>query len=116
MADTVAFTLLADLSELGTLTAKKINALVGVAPYNDDSGKRTGRRTCRGGRASVRTVLYNATLSAIRCEGPIRTFYNKKKAEGKPSKVAIVAAMRKLLTILNAMLRDKKTFQTAVAA
>jgi transposase len=116
VADTVAFTLLADLPELGKLTAKKINALVGVAPYNDDSGKRTGKRFCRGGRASVRTILYNATLSAIRCTGPIKDFYNKKKAEGKPSKVAIVAAMRKLLTILNAMLRDNKPFQAAVAA
>lgn len=111
VADTVSFTLLAYLPELGQLTAKEIAALVGVAPYNDDSGKRTGKRSCRGGRANVRTILYNATLAAIRCAGPIKEFYSKKKAEGKPSKVAIVAAMRKLVIILNAMLRDQKKFQ-----
>lgn len=116
VGDIVAFTLLADLPELGTLTAKKIAALVGLAPYNDDSGKRKGYRSCRGGRAHVRTILYNATLSAIRSAGPIRQFYTKKKAEGKPSKVAIVAAMRKLLTILNAMMRDQKCFKLPAVA
>jgi len=116
VGDIVAFTLLADLPELGTLTAKKIAALVGLAPYNDDSGKRKGYRSCRGGRAHVRTILYNATLSAIRSAGPIRQFYTKKKAEGKPSKVAIVAAMRKLLTILNAMMRDQTCFKLPAMA
>jgi transposase len=116
VGDIVAFTLLADLPELGTLTAKKIAALVGIAPYNDDSGKRKGYRSCRGGRANVRTILYNATMSATRCQGPIRQFYMKKKAEGKPFKVAIVAAMRKLLTILNAMMRDQKCFRLPAAA
>lgn len=99
-------TLCAALPELGTLDRKKISALVGVAPFNCDSGTLHGRRRCWGGRAEVRAVLYMATVSAVRCNPALRTFYQRLKAAGKPPKVALTATMRKLLTILNAMVRD----------
>lgn len=100
-----AFTLLAELPELGTLDRKQIAALVGVAPLNRDSGRRSGKRRIYGGRASVRTTLYMATLTAIRCNPVIRAFYHRLLKVGKVKKVAIVACMRKLLTILNAIVR-----------
>jgi len=99
-------TLLAELPELGHLNRKKIAALVGVAPYNCDSGKMHGKRAIWGGRAAVRTALYMATLSATRCNSVIRAHYKHLKEEGKSSKVALVACMRKLLTILNAMVHS----------
>lgn len=99
-------TLLACLPELGRLDRKRIAALVGVAPLNRDSGTLHGRRTVWGGRAPVRHVLYMATLTAIRRNPVVRTFYTRLRANGKAAKVAIVACMRKLLTILNAMVRD----------
>lgn len=111
VGDVTSLTLLAELPELGTLNRKKIAALVGVAPFNDDSGKHAGKRRCWGGRANVRSVLYMATLTAIRHNPTIRDFYLRKRQDGLFPKVAIVAAMRKLLTTLNAMLRDKKTWQ-----
>jgi len=98
-------TLLADLPELGTLTRRQIAALVGVAPLNRDSGTRRGRRTCWGGRAPVRTALYMAALVATKCNPLIRPFYQRLCAAGKKRKVALVACMRKLLTILNAMVK-----------
>lgn len=99
-------TLLALLPELGTLGRKPIAALVGLAPFNRDSGTMRGRRTVWGGRAAVRQALYMAALSAVRHNPTLRTFYTRLRERGKRPKVAIVAAMRKLLTMLNAMLRD----------
>lgn len=98
--------LLADLPELGQLDGKQIAALVGVAPFNDDSGRHRGVRRIKGGRATVRQGLYMAALSATRSNPVIRTFYQRLLASGKRKKVALVACMRKLLTILNAMVRD----------
>lgn len=100
-------TLLAALPELGQLNRAKIAALVGVAPFNRDSGQHRGRRMIWGGRAEVRSVLYMATLTAIRFNEPIKMLHARLIARGKPAKVAIVACMRKLLTILNAMLKSK---------
>lgn len=99
-----ALTLLADLPELGTLNRQKIAALVGIAPFNKDSGKYKGKRRIFGGRASVRCVLFMAALSASRSNPVIRDFYQRLLAKGKPKKVALVACMRKLLTIMNMML------------
>ena len=98
-------TLVADLPELGTLNHKAIAALVGVAPFNRDSGKRQGPRTCWGGRAPVRAALYMPTVAAVRCNPVIQAFYQRLVAQGKPKKVALTACMRKLLTILNAIVR-----------
>lgn len=100
-------TLLAELPELGTLNRKQISALVGVAPFNRDSGSLKGRRSIWGGRAPVRCALYMATLVATRCNPVIRDFYNRLTAKGKLFKVALVACMRKLLTILNSMIKHK---------
>jgi transposase len=104
---TTASTLVALLPELGTLGRKQIAALVGVAPFNRDSGTLRGRRSIWGGRAAVRAVLYMATLTGTQWNPALRALYRRLKAAGKPSKVAIVACMRKLLTILNAILRDR---------
>jgi transposase len=97
---------MAQLPELGQLSNKQISALVGVAPFCKDSGTMKGRRVVWGGRASIRSVLYMATLSAIRYNKPIRTFYQRLIANGKLKKVALVACMRKLLVILNAMVKN----------
>ena len=101
----LATTLLAELPELGQGSAKAIGALVGVAPLNHDSGGQRGRRVIWGGRASVRAVLYMATLSAVRYNPAIRAFSQRLTAAGKPAKVMLTACMHKLLTILHAMLR-----------
>lgn len=98
------------LPELGTLSGKQISALVGIAPFARDSGTLRGRRTTWGGRSAVRCVLYMATLTAIRWNPVLRAFYTRLRAAGKLKKVAMVACMRKLLTILNAMVRDGKPF------
>ena len=98
-------TLLADLPELGTLNRRQIAALVGVAPLNRDSGTLRGKRTVWGGRAQVRTTLFMATLVSTRFNPVIRTFYQRLCTAGKPKKVALTACMRKLLTILNVMVR-----------
>lgn len=100
-------TLLALLPELGTLTHKQIAALVGVAPLNHDSGTFRGRRHVWGGRAPVRAALYMATLVATKWNPVIRRFYHHLQAAGKAKKVALVACMRKLLVILNAMLKHR---------
>ena len=101
-----ARTLLAELPELGALNKKQIAALVGLAPLNRDSGTMKGTRSCWGGRASIRRVLYMATLTAVRANPIIRRTYAALRARGKKHKVALVACMRKLLTILTAMVRD----------
>jgi transposase len=104
-------TLLAELPELGRLNRKQIAALVGVAPLNRDSGKMRGKRSVWGGRAGVRAALYMGTLVATRFNPVIRRFYERLTAAGKAKKVAIVACMRKLLTILNVMIRHHSTWQ-----
>lgn len=98
-------TLLADLPELGTLTRQQLAALVGVAPLNHDSGTRRGSRSCWGGRAHVRTTLDMSTLVATRCNPTIQPYYQRLLAAGKPKRLALVACLHKLLTILNAMTR-----------
>lgn len=103
-----AASLLGDLPELGTLDRKQIAALVGVAPMNQDSGRKSGRRRIKGGRAPIRAALYMAALSASRFNPVIRTFYLRLLENGKEKKVALTACMRKLLTMLNAMMRDQK--------
>jgi transposase len=105
-----ARTLLAELPELGRLNRKKIAALVGVAPFNRDSGEFRGKRAIAGGRSQVRTVLYMAAVTAARCNPLIRPLYERLVARGKEKKVAIVACIRKLLTILTAMVRDQRRF------
>src|SRR6266516_3518096 len=104
-------TLLAELPELGRLSRKEIAALVGVAPLARDSGTWRGRRAVWGGRAPVRAVLYMATVAAARCNPVIRVFYWRLRAAGKPAKVALTACMRKLLTILNAMVRTQSPWR-----
>ncbi|MHB0989575.1 MAG: IS110 family RNA-guided transposase [Bellilinea sp.] len=102
--------LLSDLPELGHLDRKKIAALVGVAPFNNDSGRFRGQRRIKGGRPSVRTVLYMAALSATKFNPIIRSFYQHLVHQGKKKKVALVACMRKLLVFLNAMIRDSRSW------
>lgn len=104
-------TLLAELPELGKLDGKKIAALVGVAPMNYDSGKKRGYRKTKGGRAAVRSVLYMSTLVATRRNPLIQPHYQQMLKRGKLKKVALTACMRKFLTILNAMARDKQPFR-----
>lgn len=113
--------LVVELPELGQLDRKQIAALVGVAPFNRDSGALRGKRSCWGGRATVRTGLYMATRSAIRFNPPIRAFYARLVAAGKLDAVAVVACLRKLLTMLNVMLRtntdwDPHRFQSTTSA
>jgi transposase len=107
-----AATLMAELPELGKLDRKQIAALVGVAPMNQDSGRRRGYRKTKGGRPDVRRTLYMATLTGIRYNPVIKANYERLVGRGKEKKVAITACMRKMLTILNAMMRDQKPFQS----
>lgn len=111
-----ATTLLAELPELGKLDRKKIAALVGLAPMNFDSGKKRGYRKTKGGRMEVRNVLYMSTLVATRYNPLIQAQYQQLLKRGKVKKVALTACMRKFLTILNAMMRDKVTFRQTVPA
>jgi transposase len=111
----LATTLVAALPELGTLSRQRIAALVGVAPLNRDSGMLRGRRTVWGGRAHVRHVLYMATVTAIRHNSVLGTFYQRLRAAGKAPKVALTACMRKLLTILNAMLKHRTRWAAGAA-
>lgn len=110
---TLARTILADVPEIGTLDRKQIAALIGVAPFNRDSGVFKGRRTTWGGRAKVRAALYMAALVASRYNPTLRSFYQRLLLAGKAKKLALTAVMRKLLTILNAMIRDKSPWQNA---
>ena len=103
----LTMTLLAHLPELGTLNRRQIASLVGLAPFAHDSGNSRGRRFICGGRLSVRNSLYIATLSAIQYNPLIRTFYQRLLANDKPRKLAIVACMRKLLVILNTMIKNR---------
>lgn len=107
-----ALTLIAEMPELGNANRKQIAALAGLAPYNRDSGNKKGRRHTFGGRSSVRCALYMAALSAVRCNPKIKAFYERLLANGKEKKVALTACMRKLLVILNAIVRDQKPWLT----
>lgn len=111
IGDQTARVLVVDLPELGKLTHRKITALVGLAPMNNDSGQRRGHRSITGGRGHVRAVLYMAALAAIRCCPAIRAFYTRLVQAGKPAKVALTATMRKLLIIANAVARDARPWQ-----
>ncbi len=107
----VAYTLLGELPELGSLSNRQISALSGLAPFNRDSGNMKGRRRIKGGRAPVRTMLYMAMLSAIQHNPVMKEFYQRLVAQGKHKKVALTACMRKMMTILNAMVRDNQMWQ-----
>ena len=107
----IARTLLTDLPELGQLDAKQISALVGLAPFNRDSGKFRGRRRIHGGRASVRSILYLGAMTGVRFNPVLKDFYERLIATGKPKKVVLTAVAHKLLIILNAMVRDDETWR-----
>jgi transposase len=115
IGDITAMSLLADLPELGQLNRTAISALVGLAPFNHDSGKLKGQRTIWGGRAHVRTTLYMAALSAIRCNPPLKVFYKRLRDAGKPFKKAITAVMRKLLVTLNTMIKTNSPWNPCYA-
>lgn len=108
-------TMLAKCPELGTLNRREIAKLTGVAPLADDSGKHRGKRFIWGGRADVRAVLYMATVSAIRCNPAIKAFAERLTQAGKPAKVVIVACMRKLLTIMNTMVKNNAPWNPKLA-
>ena len=108
----MAATMIADLPELGTLNRREISALVGVAPLNCDSGTYKGKRRTWGGRAAIRSVLYMCALTAIRHNPVIREFYQRLRSAGKLPKVSLTACMRKILVILNAMMRSGNCWQT----
>ncbi len=116
VGDKTAYVLIAELPELGSLSRRKIAALVGVASFSNDSGLFKGQRTIRGGRGSVRRMLYMATLVASRHNPVIKAHYQTLLAEGKKKNVALIACLRKLLTILNAMIRKQQTWKTATEA
>ena len=111
----LTYTLPSDLPELGRLNRKQIAALVGVAPINKDSGQYQGKRHIRGGRARVRTVLYMAIMSAVQSNPKLKRQYNDMKAAGKPPKVALVACMRKMITILNQMVKTGQHWNNELA-
>lgn len=111
VGNVTTFSVLADLPELGTLSRQKISALVGLAPFPDDSGKRRGARFIRGGRAEIRCVLYMATLSAKTHNPAIKAMFERLTEDGKPFKLAMTACMRKLLTILNAILKKDQMWK-----
>jgi transposase len=113
VGDVVARTLIAELPELGTLDRHQIAALAGVAPFSRDSGRKKGRRFIRAGRVQVRAPVYMAGLVAIRHNPPLKRFYRRLREGGKPPRLALVAVMRKLLTMLNAILRDNKPWAWA---
>ena len=107
----VSVSIIADLPELGSLSGKEISALAGLAPLNRDSGTMRGKRAIWGGRASVRRILYMATLTAMRFNAKIKAFYEKLCAAGKPKKVVITACMHKLLIIMNAMIKNNQPWR-----
>ena len=113
IGDVVARTLIAELPELGRVDRHQIAALAGVAPINRDSGRYRGKRKIQGGRVEVRAPLYMACLVAIRHNPALKAFYRRLRDHGKPARLALVAAMRKLLTILNAILRDQRPWTQA---
>ncbi|MFW0776286.1 MAG: IS110 family transposase [Rickettsiales bacterium] len=111
----LAYTLMSELPELGTLNRKQVAALVGVAPMNRDSGNYQGKRYIRGGRHKVRTVLFVSMMSAIQCHPKLKPMYDRMVANGKPKKVAIVACMRKQLIILNTMVKNGEHWDEKMA-
>jgi len=113
VSNTLARTFLAELPELGSLTRRQIASLAGVAPYTRQSGRWKGKSMIGGGRTAPRSGLYMAALTASRFNPQLKIFYHRLLAAGKPKMVALIAVARKLLTILNAMLRDKKEWQIA---
>lgn len=115
VGNVLAYTLMSELPELGTLNRKEIAALVGVAPMNRDSGRYEGKRFIRGGRSKVRTVLFVSMMSAIQCHPKLKPMYERMVAAGKPKKVALVACMRKQLTILNAMVKTNTYWNDKLA-
>lgn len=115
IGDVTAHALIADLPELGQLDRRRIAALVGIAPFNRDSGQWRGRRMIGGGRPAVRRALYMATIVAIQYNPAIAAGYQRLVRGGRPKKVALIAAMRKVLTTLNAMLRDQRPWQSQIA-
>src|SRR5262249_19591193 len=115
IAKITSVNLLAALPELGQLNRRQICALAGVAPFNDDSGRHRGQRHIYGGRAAARTALYMAALVGSRPNPLLKTFYQRLRAAGKPAKVALTACMRKLLIILNTMIREHRAWNPKVA-
>jgi transposase len=113
IGSTTARTLLTELPELGTLDRRRLAALAGMAPMNRDSGTRRGHRSVGGGRATVRATLYMAALVAARVNPVIRRLYVRLRSAGRPTKVALTACMRKLLTVLNAIIRDRKAWEAS---
>ena len=113
---TTARTLIAELPELGRITRRQVAALAGVAPVSRDSGQMRGRRTVWGGRHEVRAILYMAAVTAIRCNTRIAAAYRGLRERGKPAKVALTACMRRLITMLNAMLRDGRPWDVGTAS
>jgi transposase len=111
----MAYTLLSDLPELGQLNHKEIAALVGLAPYNKESGKQRGLQRIRGGRSQIRTVMFMAMMSTIQCNPKFKAFYEKLKAAGKRPKVALVACMRKMIVVLNSMIRNGTRWNENIA-
>ena len=111
----MAYTLLSDLPELGQLNRKEIAALVGVAPYNKESGKQRGTQRIRGGRSQIRTVMFMAMMSTIQCNPKFKAFYEKLKAAGKKPIVALVACMRKMIVILNTMIQNGEQWNENLA-
>ena len=107
----IARTLLVDLPELGHLDRKQIASLCGLAPFARDSGRKRGQRSIRAGRTSPRTALYLGAMNAARFNPTLKLLYQRLRAAGKPAKLAFIAVARKLLTILNAMIRDQKTWE-----
>ena len=112
----VSRTLLAELPELGTLTRQQVAALAGVAPMNRDSGRGSGRRFVTGGRSGVRTAVFQAALSARRYNAPLKAFADRLTAAGKPAEVVLIAVVRKLIVIANALLRDRKPWAVSAPA
>lgn len=115
VGNVLAYTLMSELPELGKLNRKEIAAIVGVAPMNRDSGSYEGKRFIRGGRHKVRTVLFVSMMSAIQCHPKLKPMYQRMVAEGKPKKVALVACMRKQLTILNTMVKNNTYWDEKMA-
>ncbi len=111
----LAYTFLSELPELGSLNRKEIAALVGVAPINRDSGKLNGKRRIRGGRHRVRTVMFMAMLSSIQCNPVFKRFYERLKAQGKIPKVALIACMRKMIVVLNTMIKNQESWRAEMA-
>ncbi|MBB5320169.1 IS110 family RNA-guided transposase [Marinobacter oulmenensis] len=111
----LAYTFLSELPELGSLNRKEIAALVGVAPINRDSGKLNGKRRIRGGRHRVRTVMFMAMLSSIQCNPVFKRFYERLKAQGKIPKVALIACMRKMIVVINTMIKNQESWRGEMA-